>query len=298
MFIGRRRHQPTFPAGGTGIRDINSSPDPIIPSLGVELLTNNGFDTDTVWNKGTGWTISGGVGVGTSTTTLIRQSVFTIGNWYQLVADVVSVTSGTLYLYCGDSSTNLLNSPGTYTRSGLALNDIAGLTGSGAGFSGTVDNIYGKQISFSSMISLLGDIQRQNGDYTCHPTVALDSQCGIVIEYKDANNLVLALVDRSRSRARLYKRIGGTWTEVIYGAITYSAGAELKVQVNGNNHSLYYNGAQVGSTTAINDAGLGTKVYGFSSLSDNTVGLVRTSNTLPGGGLAAAHGTVWYVASA
>jgi hypothetical protein len=66
--------------------------------------------------------------------------------------------------------------------------------------------------------------------------------------------------------------------EKIYsGYIPDASGAELKVVVDGTNHTVYYNGSQVGTTQTINNATLGTKVYGFSSYSGNTVGLVQTS---------------------
>ena len=49
-----------------------------IEKLGSELVTNGGFDTDSDWIKGTGWTISGGTANcdGTQTgNTLIYQNI-------------------------------------------------------------------------------------------------------------------------------------------------------------------------------------------------------------------------------
>jgi len=248
----------------------------ITPALESELFLNGTFGSDANWIKGTGWAISDGVAAGTTTTDSIRQTPFVAGNWYWESWDLLTITAGRARAFLGASG-NLRDPPATYLATNRAANTIGGVTGGGAGFSGTIDNVSGKKITFSSMLELLGDINRKNGAYFCHPTAALDSQCGMVIEYADANNLVLVYVDRYSNKAQLDKLIGGVWTNVINGAITYSAAAELKVVVNGNDHSLYYGGVQVGSTTAINDAGLGTAVYGFNSLDGNTVGLVTTS---------------------
>lgn len=68
--------------------------------LGPELVTNGGFDTDTDWTLGTGWTISGGTlnldtsisGVGVVTSA--QQSMSTVvGKTYRVTFDVTSVTN-------------------------------------------------------------------------------------------------------------------------------------------------------------------------------------------------------------
>jgi hypothetical protein len=65
--------------------------------LGPELIANGGFDTDTDWTKGTGWSIAGGLSVKVSgTAASIEQSgrSFEANCWYQIEFDV-SGFSGT-----------------------------------------------------------------------------------------------------------------------------------------------------------------------------------------------------------
>ena len=63
----------------------------------TELVTNGGFDTDTIWTKGTGWTISGGQGIAAATAAnqFISQTVSVIKNGVYVVSyDVANFSSG------------------------------------------------------------------------------------------------------------------------------------------------------------------------------------------------------------
>ena len=63
--------------------------------LGVELVTNGDFDSDTGWTKGTGWTISGGQALydGTGGTSSIGQAVGAVETYsYKTSLDVISNT--------------------------------------------------------------------------------------------------------------------------------------------------------------------------------------------------------------
>lgn len=77
-------------------------------NLGPELLTNGNFDTDTVWTKGGGWTISGGVATydGTSGTSAIYAPVsVSAGKTYLISLRVITNTgSGANTIYLGDSN--------------------------------------------------------------------------------------------------------------------------------------------------------------------------------------------------
>mgnify|MGYP003146560422 CR=1 FL=1 len=56
--------------------------------LGQELVTNGGFDTDSVWTKNTGWSIAGGQAIGVdidaSNKTLIQSNVGQVGLNYRI----------------------------------------------------------------------------------------------------------------------------------------------------------------------------------------------------------------------
>lgn len=67
--------------------------------LGPELLANGGFDTDTVWVKATGWTISGGAASVVSTGTRnLSQSLATLieGRRYLVTFTVLGYGAGTI----------------------------------------------------------------------------------------------------------------------------------------------------------------------------------------------------------
>lgn len=57
------------------------------------------------------------------------------------------------------------------------------------------------------------------------------------------------------------------------GAITYAAGRVLRLVCSGNDVSVYYNGAQVGSTVTVADAGIVSNVnHGkFSTYASNVL---------------------------
>ncbi len=68
--------------------------------LGPELMLNGGFATDTVWNKGAGWTIAGGVAVRVpnASPTVLSQGSLTLvaGASYLLVYTITIRTAGTV----------------------------------------------------------------------------------------------------------------------------------------------------------------------------------------------------------
>lgn len=98
----------------------------------TNLIVNGGFDTDTVWTKGTGWTISGGVASRTSTGTVndITQApglTSPNGKTYRGAVDVVSISGGNLRgcLTGGTTATSALS----MTTAGSYLFSIVGITG-------------------------------------------------------------------------------------------------------------------------------------------------------------------------
>ena len=72
---------------------------------GVELVVNGGFDSDTVWSKGTGWSIENGVAINTTGAwELISQSGLIVGQRYIVEFDIVS-GSGRLAVRLGTTNT-------------------------------------------------------------------------------------------------------------------------------------------------------------------------------------------------
>jgi len=77
----------------------------------------------------------------------------------------------------------------------------------------------------------------------------------LLLRYVDTDNYIYAGVV-SANTCKLIKRVAGIESDVISGAITYTAGNEFEVIGDGSNWSLFYNKAKVGNTTVIDDAAL------------------------------------------
>jgi len=113
---------------------------------GSNLVTNGTFASDTVWTKGTGWTITGGAAVKTAgTASLLSQAAsVSAGQVYQIVFTVTR-TAGTLtpQLTGGTAvSGTAVSASGTYIRFLTALSGNTTLSFSAdSSFAGTVDNV-------------------------------------------------------------------------------------------------------------------------------------------------------------
>ena len=290
-----------------GRGEINKVAPAITPTLGAELLSNPSFDANT-----TGWagsncslaSVAGGQANNCMQLTRTGGSAqdgyatfsATVDEWYLYSAWVKSGTSGdesaALAAQMNDGTFSLLfsntaPSTGTWVQRFLSwratnaamrfnLRKISATDGTML-----YDTASNKQSTFSSMLAYLGNISRKNGTYQCTPTVALGTQAGIVLEYLDASNFVMLIVDRGgytmQNTAQLVSRIAGTYAVARTGAITYGAAKILKAVVNGTTHQLFYDGTQVGADVTIDNSGMGTKVYGFTGYSGNAVGTVQTS---------------------
>ena len=85
------------------------------------LVTNGGFDTDTDWTKGTGWTIAAGVAThAAGTAAYLQQNVdIDLGRKYTFTFDVANIVS-TFRIYFGvgqpDTEDATTNGTKTFTR--------------------------------------------------------------------------------------------------------------------------------------------------------------------------------------
>ena len=92
-------------------------------TLGTDV-TNGGFDTDTVWTKGTGWVISNGVAsIASGTSPLITQNApqtLALGDIVKVTFTLLSLATGKAYIIVAGNETNSgseqFYTPGTYTR--------------------------------------------------------------------------------------------------------------------------------------------------------------------------------------
>lgn len=120
--------------------------------LGPELVSNGRFTSDTVWSKGTGWTIGSGVATKTAGTgAYLSQSVAIVaGTPYRVGFDVTAVSAGGVRPdFTGGTVTpgTLRTAVGTYRQTLTAgtYNVNFGLSGS-ATFAGSVDNVSVRQL--------------------------------------------------------------------------------------------------------------------------------------------------------
>lgn len=133
---------------------------------------------------------------------------------------------------------------------------------SGAASSFYVDDVSAKQLTLST---LFASLETSTEDVVIDVDIAVDpnfTQAGIVMNLDDATtpaNFVIAYLGQDTGatrQAKLEKNVAGTYTTVIAAAVTFAADATLRVIKDGNDYRLYYNDAQVGATSVINDAGI------------------------------------------
>lgn len=116
---------------------------------GAELVTNGGFDTDTVWTKGTGWSISSGVATkAAGAQSNLQQAVSAIiGKRYALTFTISGRTAGGVVPFVGADSYNggnYYSANGTYTIYLTCAQNagqvVAGVVGDNL-FVGSIDNV-------------------------------------------------------------------------------------------------------------------------------------------------------------
>jgi len=129
-------------------------------SLGAELVTNGGLDSDTAWQKGTGWAIGSGVATHSgSTSGAFTQNIsVTAGKTYKISVTVSGRTSSQVNVALDDDATILvITANGTHSVLKTAVT-----TGSRplqfnaiTTFDGSIDNISVQEVKeFTSTTSL------------------------------------------------------------------------------------------------------------------------------------------------
>jgi hypothetical protein len=166
-----------LPSGGAG-KDGKAYSIKPVEELGSELVTNGGFDTDSDWTKGTGWTISGGAANcdGTQTTnSLLYQNLGDLSNkTIKFTFTISGYSAGQLSTaFFGAAGTQVENvsANGTYTFNIDVQSGHNGNTGftANSSFIGSVDNVSVKEVivdgdfTFSRGINLTATRVDSNG---------------------------------------------------------------------------------------------------------------------------------------
>ena len=181
------------------------------PSLGSELVTNGGFDTDSDWTKQTSWSISGGAANYDflSDAKYIRQTLlsggFVAGKVYKINFDI---TSGTAYMNVSSNGGGLI-SLNTYSVGSYSIQVTASVNGSdlliyGRNTSGTafsIDNVSVKEVidgdfdftrnSSATRVNEQGLIEDVGNNLPRINYTNFDYENGVVVPYSGEGSLLL-----------------------------------------------------------------------------------------------------------
>ena len=108
------------------------------------IVTNGGFDTDSNWSKGAGWTISGGKASNDGSTGNLTQSgILIVGEQYEITVTVSDYVSGSVQVTAGaqfHGSSSILSANGTYTLI-QTCSPTTSLFLVSSSFNGKIDNV-------------------------------------------------------------------------------------------------------------------------------------------------------------
>jgi len=137
---------------------------------GRDIVINGGFDTDTVWSKQAGWTISGGIATHTSTPSGMGQSILVKGKSYTASFDITAYTSG----HCGVAGSTKLggyypDAIGSYSVTFTSNSDSMTFYSDG---DCSIDNVSVKQIDIPGSNDFDGSELLNDGDMELADTSA------------------------------------------------------------------------------------------------------------------------------
>ena len=128
-------------SGGTSLRRVG---------YGAELVTNGTFDTDSDWNKGSGWTISGGTANASNATSSNLTSVSTpliVGRVYRFEFTILNYVSGGVNIGNFGADGIVRSANGTFVQYIVAAETTVRLRAQSS-FTGSIDNISVKEVIF------------------------------------------------------------------------------------------------------------------------------------------------------
>lgn len=279
--------------------DIQSNKARNQPTAGADLVTNGDFAA-WVGDNPTGWTITGvedalnevsevgagqghgGAGNGLANlfrTTIpihIRQTILTIGGWYIVTVDVDTVIAagGVFVRDIVGGLSRSVTTIGAKIFTGRANHATLELKPHTNGTDITVDNVAVKALTPSTLFAYQSDSGLSDFHAIADLTLTAGTQCGMGLcldSVTNPQNFIIAYHDGTD--AHLEKCVAGTYTSLIDAAAAYGAGKRLIVIKSGSSVSLFYDGAKVGTTQTVSDAGIvDNTIHGnFSTYVDNRV---------------------------
>lgn len=277
------------------------------PELGTEILTDGGMEINPIAN----WPNENPVtrtkvadertgGSGTYSLDLARAS----GNSYGVAAQRPVGQAKKWYRFSAwlknFDAIDLALAPYRSDWSALAWLDYSGLTwsevvgvgrmngddtlyfylelyASADGKHGRWDDVSMKAITTKTLFATLP--RSLTADVVCKAAWEIPSwaPAGVVVRMDspaNPKNFILGYHEGAkRDYAKLVKCVDGTYTQLINVNVAHVAGAYVEVRTSGSDVALYYNGAQLGTTQTIADAGIvHNRIHGlFSTYEGNLV---------------------------
>jgi hypothetical protein len=244
------------------------------PTLGSELLANNGFDTDTVWAKGAGWVIGSGVAsvAAVATNIAVFQNTATIGNWIQYQFEITSLGTGSFGCRFGSAFGPAVQATGSYSHTGRATSSTLGVRTSTTPTTGSIDNVFAKTISLPSLFATITGSSPAQTAAAKIATLITGRQSGVVALLDSVSNPQNFLIAyHNGTSVLLDKCVDGVYTNLITTSVAFVANAQIEIRrPSGNTFQLWYNGNQRGTDQTVSDAGIiGNTIYGLFSTHTN-----------------------------
>lgn len=251
----------------------------VAPTVGADIITNGGFDADTDWNKGTGWTIGSGVAHHAAGSASVIQQLASLDDtgWYEAQYTLSNGNGFWSALIWGSGATLSLShtADDTYIDTGRAIGTASGVKCHASAVI-DIDDISYKPLSLPSLFSTL-PIASPDVIAQVAITRTDGTQAGLVLNVDDPDNpanFLLAYLS-GKDSVFLVKCVGGVYTTLVAAAVTYAAGNVLKVVKIGTSVSVFYNDLAVGTLQTVSDADIISNLNAglFSTYAANSFGI-------------------------
>lgn len=260
----------------SGIWTVSSNAAIATQSSGSNVITNGVFAADSDWTKGSGWAIGSGTANATASSADLTQTTppLVVGTWYRVQYTISGYAAGSVRAVLGGVSLPAHAANGTFTEINRAGTTAFLMRGVG-GFTGSIDNV---SVSALPLADLFAIVQSSTPDVIADVGLTVASAlggkpAGLVLNLdsiSNPQNFILCYHNGDGSIV-LEECVNG-----VYGApkfttaVTYSAGAVLRVIRDGTSCRVFYNNAAV-STVQTMTANTNTLHGQFSTHSANSL---------------------------